>query len=409
MATEYNRQYIGARYVPKFFNNPDGSWDWAQGFQYEPLTMVKYGENTYTSKMLVPATVGSPNLNPEYWANTGNYNGFINSLEAKVQNNTNDISELKEKISKIKRRYILIGDSFAMGVHSESSSGTGWIQSFHNIKPEDTFYLQESLPGVYGFTSSRTFLSVLQAIIPSIDDINTITDILITGGTNELGASGNINNLPLAIDEFMNYVYQNIPNAKVTLACVGTSIIHSNPLLYKYYKGIEGYGGTFVDELFNIMYDPNFLSDGTHLTQNGYNITTPYILNGLINGSVKFSFIKQYNVSLFETNVIMNFIITDSGYSINFSLNNNPAPNFTTSKFTTQYVDVEIGQLPIINYNYEPFGTFAIKSEAGIVAQSGLVYFYLDKLRFYITYSSTADGTLLELGSFSYASIYPLL
>lgn len=84
MATEYNRQYVGARYVPQFFNNPDGSWDWAQGFQYEPLTMVKYGENTYTSKMLVPSTVGSPNLNPDYWANTGNYNGILTELEKNV-------------------------------------------------------------------------------------------------------------------------------------------------------------------------------------------------------------------------------------------------------------------------------------------------------------------------------------
>lgn len=84
MAIDYNRQYVGARYVPKFFENVNGSWDWAEGFQYEPLTIVRYGDNSYTSKKLVPDTVGSPNLNPEYWANTGNYNGFINSAEERI-------------------------------------------------------------------------------------------------------------------------------------------------------------------------------------------------------------------------------------------------------------------------------------------------------------------------------------
>lgn len=74
-------QYVGARYVPVFYNNPDGSWDWESGVSYEPLTMVKYGTNTYTSKSQVPATVGSPNENPQYWAQTGDYNGTILNLQ----------------------------------------------------------------------------------------------------------------------------------------------------------------------------------------------------------------------------------------------------------------------------------------------------------------------------------------
>lgn len=73
-------QYVGARYVPVFYQNPNGTWDWLSGVQYEPLTIVKYGTSTYTSKQLVPATVGAPNTAPEYWALTGDYNGAILSL-----------------------------------------------------------------------------------------------------------------------------------------------------------------------------------------------------------------------------------------------------------------------------------------------------------------------------------------
>lgn len=65
------RQYIGARYVPKFFEGVGGSNDWVQGITYEPLTVVTYSGTIYTSKKPVPATVGSPNLNLNYWAVTG--------------------------------------------------------------------------------------------------------------------------------------------------------------------------------------------------------------------------------------------------------------------------------------------------------------------------------------------------
>ena len=42
------KQYIGARYVPKF----DG--DYNSEKEYEPLTIVTYMFNSYTSKKIVP-------------------------------------------------------------------------------------------------------------------------------------------------------------------------------------------------------------------------------------------------------------------------------------------------------------------------------------------------------------------
>ena len=40
MATGIVREYIGARYVPKFFENENGTPEWAPNVQYEPLTIV---------------------------------------------------------------------------------------------------------------------------------------------------------------------------------------------------------------------------------------------------------------------------------------------------------------------------------------------------------------------------------
>lgn len=90
-----NLQYIGARYVPKFYDNPDtGDNEWKSGVPYEPLTVVTYGGNSYTSKIPVAGTVGDPASNPTFWVKTGDYNASMTAL----QNEVNDIkSDLGSK------------------------------------------------------------------------------------------------------------------------------------------------------------------------------------------------------------------------------------------------------------------------------------------------------------------------
>lgn len=81
-----NRQYVGARYVPKIM----GEWD--KNIPYEALSIVTYKGNSFTSKIPVPAKV---DIGDEtYWVSTGNYNVQIEeyrkeTLEAKeLANNT---------------------------------------------------------------------------------------------------------------------------------------------------------------------------------------------------------------------------------------------------------------------------------------------------------------------------------
>lgn len=82
-----NLQYIGARYVPKFYINPDdNSNDWKSGVDYEALTIVTYNNDSYTSKKIVPDTVGNPHDNPEYWACTTKYTAALQSVQTTVQN-----------------------------------------------------------------------------------------------------------------------------------------------------------------------------------------------------------------------------------------------------------------------------------------------------------------------------------
>ena len=69
------RQYIGARYVPIFGRKDEESIEWDNTAPYEPLTIVLYQGNSYTSRQYVP--VGVEITNQEFWAITGNYNAQI--------------------------------------------------------------------------------------------------------------------------------------------------------------------------------------------------------------------------------------------------------------------------------------------------------------------------------------------
>lgn len=72
------RQYVGARYVPVFASPLE--WSGTQG--YEPLTIVAYQGNSYTSMQSVPA--GIDIANTEYWVQTGNYNAQIEAYRKEV-------------------------------------------------------------------------------------------------------------------------------------------------------------------------------------------------------------------------------------------------------------------------------------------------------------------------------------
>ena len=76
------RQYIGARYVPIFGRGRDTSVDWDQSGAYEPLSIVYYQGDTYTSRRYVPAGISIDNQ--DYWVITGRYNAQVEQYRQEV-------------------------------------------------------------------------------------------------------------------------------------------------------------------------------------------------------------------------------------------------------------------------------------------------------------------------------------
>lgn len=83
------RQYVGARYVPII----DGEWDNSKA--YDPLVIVSYQGNSYTSRTFVPAGIDINNTT--YWALTGNYNAQVEAYRQEVAAMKIDVDKLVEE------------------------------------------------------------------------------------------------------------------------------------------------------------------------------------------------------------------------------------------------------------------------------------------------------------------------
>ena len=87
------KQYVGARYVPKFATPVE----WAADTSYEALTIVTFNNASYTSKVPVPPTVGNPANNPQYWALTGNYNAQVEQYRQETENYNAQVEQYRQE------------------------------------------------------------------------------------------------------------------------------------------------------------------------------------------------------------------------------------------------------------------------------------------------------------------------
>lgn len=105
------RQYIGARYVPQFFNGVNGSPEWVSGLAYEALTIVTRLNASYTSRKNVPSYVGAPESNPEYWVITGNYNAQVELYRQEVEEIKDTVDALEQAVKYVTpEMYGAVGD-----------------------------------------------------------------------------------------------------------------------------------------------------------------------------------------------------------------------------------------------------------------------------------------------------------
>ena len=299
-------QYIGARYVPIFYVNsqdPDSS-EWENNVEYEPLVWVSLPNgNMYLSKKTVPALIGSPASNPEYWMTAGQFNAYIQSIQNQIndmndgdvpgslQNQINDNdSDIAALTDRIDRRYVFIADSYGEGVGATPADG--WTNQVKNMLGLDADHYYISQLGGSGFVGNvaTTFIDLLETAGANVTDPDTITDVVCIGGYNDIGKS----NVATAVYDFCNRAIALFPNAVVTIGMCGydTNGSHGNirkaiPAILSDYSSAIISRTRFVDDLYYALKRSVGVmsADGIHPNATGYLVLSKCILSAILGGS----------------------------------------------------------------------------------------------------------------------------
>lgn len=387
-------QYIGARYVPLIFTNPDdNSNNWKAGIVYDPLTIVMDLNQSYTSKIPVPATVGRPSENPEYWVLTGSYNAQVSGLSTQVTQLDADVQALSEHVEELdastvkkvsNRQYLFVSDSYGV-------TGNSWPYKFAEIAdlPADRWH-NLAVSGT-GFWVNNTN-GFLNQITSYTGDRSVITDIIVAGGLNDsVYALNQTSGLVSAITAFCDYAKSEYPNATVYIAYIGAAKDNSdliagrtinNRLIAKYiYRSVALDNGVrFLDGCErSLIGNVDFLdSDGVHPSASGYLSIAKNIFASL-SGSTNESY-PQYPFNFTATAPFSLGTLYDSRWSIdgNNALLEIPdqvtlpvtsgqslAPGWReVASFNTIFFDRELNVpcvLQLSNFNSQPFNI--IKSQ----------------------------------------------
>lgn len=292
------RQYIGARYVPKFYQNSvDGSTQWEPNVVYEPLVYVTLQNgHMYISKKQVPATIGTPASNIDYWLDMGSYNGFIDELQGEIDDletalteTQGDVTDLDDKLSDYidagvynffrNKKVLIVGDSLS----DETVQAPNWVAKLRakcaNIGTEIT---NLSVAGL-GWCSSSASSG---GLIDAFNDVTDVYDIVILfAGINDYnsqfplgtsGSSGDRTSFAGALYDLHSKIHSKCPSAIVyyctsphtTIWTQAQKPIPHNRYRFRAYSACNRFGWLMVDTTvlpnYNLLDYQSEYSDGIH-------------------------------------------------------------------------------------------------------------------------------------------------
>lgn len=236
-------QYIGARYVPKWYvNSIDGTANWEVNVEYEPLTWVTTQNNhLYLSKKTVPDNIGTPAQNTAYWLDMGQMTGDIQNIQDQIDAliaNMGDLTELDttDKSSIVNAINEVVANSGSSTIHTSRNKHIVILgDSYADESPNDYSYIIKSsgvfrqvdvvAGGGWGFTgkdgaqSGQTgptleWLTHFTAFINELseDEKKDISDVYIIGGFNDHYSTFNI--IISHMSDFFTYANAALPNAQ---------------------------------------------------------------------------------------------------------------------------------------------------------------------------------------------------
>lgn len=198
-----NRQYVGARYVPKLMG------EWNKALQYEALSIVTHLGNSFTSKVPVPVNIDITNT--DYWVNTGNYNAQVEAYRketAQLENHLNN--EIIDRKNDTKDNILWIGDSYSVNYNHKLPNG---VRDMLNAK--NWYEYSKGGAGFAGAWAGASFNDLIQQAKNemSATQKEMIKYVYIVGGAND--SSFDWATLKPKVVSTINNAKSSFPNAQV--------------------------------------------------------------------------------------------------------------------------------------------------------------------------------------------------
>lgn len=344
-------KYVGARYVPLFAEPAE----WNINSTYEPLTIVLYQGNSYTSRQFVPA--GIEITNKEYWAETGNYNAQIEQYRQEVHQLSEDVTEaiaaeqearenadtiIKADIESTKKRKlgyyaVVIGNSYTLGANVEKGMGKLIGEYFE----KSSYYWMSGVGfapysvGEGALTNTNTFNDVVNDAYTALgaDECNDVSDIFIVmamgdsryASYNELTGEyigyvrtviDNINSkFPNATVHVMNAEIKG-PLSQTSGYTTMSDVVKVNAFFDKYY---QAYNIDWLGMLsWGAWFRPNFAqNDNYHPTELGYSYLITAFYNAM-HRTLKHEIVNTFNcgIRVYSSDAIDFTDLPNSAYEV---------------------------------------------------------------------------------------------
>ena len=268
------RQYIGARYVPKFFEGGSSqSAEWLANTQYEALTIVTRNGNSYTSRKPVPANIGAPEENPQDWVSTGIFNeqveGYrqeVSALSDTVDDVISDIGDIREDIQDIEdsfaEKWLFVGDSY--DVYFNDYHWSDICAEAMGLVSGQYYRIAQ---GGYGLKPSAHPDYTWESLLTEHTEIpNDITHIVFGGGLNDDGV--NASTLISAATSLNSYIRTRFTNLKkIYLSYMGMTYSSVNAFIasndcsnfYSYIASANKW--IFTSGVEHTLFDPSLIDD----------------------------------------------------------------------------------------------------------------------------------------------------
>lgn len=170
-----NRQYVGARYVPKVMG------EWNKALSYEALSIVTYRGNSFTSKVHVPANIDISNNT--YWVNTGNYNAQVEAYRQETAQLKNDLNnEIINRKNDTKDNILWIGDSYSVNYSHKLPNGVRYM-----LNAKNWYEYSKGGAGFAGAWAGASFNDLIEQAKTEMSDSQKemIKYVYIVGGAND--------------------------------------------------------------------------------------------------------------------------------------------------------------------------------------------------------------------------------